>query len=157
MCSIRPRFTGVVNIAPDEVIRRRLEVFQRSGSASNARSSGLAKASPTITIWAIWLRSTASQTSSGLNPRLSSKTEVPPSMCGNIKPNQQPVPCISGGPDMATTACLASTIWRAIGANASAVSKGSRPIMAGMPRMKNSVKSVTGYMTPFGIPVVPPV
>ena len=155
--SMRPRFTFVVNMAPDEIISFKLDVSQRSGSVSNARRSGLAKASPTMMICETRSRSIVSHTSSGLKPRFSSSTEVPPSMCGNIKPSQQPVPCMSGGPDIATTAELASTICLAAGANLSAFSKGSKPIMGGKPRMKNSVKPSSGYITPLGIPVVPPV
>ena len=44
-------------------------------------------------------------------------------MCGNIRPNQQPVPCISGGPDN-TTAELASTICLAAAPNCEASSNG---------------------------------
>ena len=47
-------------------------------------------------------RSTADQSSTGSSERPSSSTAVPPSICGTIMPSQQPVPCMSGGPDMLT-------------------------------------------------------
>ena len=81
---------------------------------------------------------------------------MPPSRCGDIIPSQQPVPCISGGPDIATSGVPAST-RRSACAVSSDASSGGRPTMPGYASTKNWVNSRSGYITPFGIPVVPPV
>ena len=82
---------------------------------------------------------------------------MPPNRWGTIIPSQQPVPCISGGPDIATNGVPAANIWRAVAGSPAASSTGASPIIGGYERRKNSVNSPVGYMTPFGIPVVPPV
>ena len=45
-----PASTASENMTPDDVNTNRLERSQRSGSASRARSIGLAKASPTMAV-----------------------------------------------------------------------------------------------------------
>ncbi len=44
----RPRLVSSLHMTPEDVIAIRLETSKRSGSASRARSMGLAKASPTM-------------------------------------------------------------------------------------------------------------
>ena len=62
----RPAFVSALHITPDDMITRRLDTSQRSGSASRARSVGLAMASPTMAIdftRSRWMVSSSSTTS----------------------------------------------------------------------------------------------
>jgi|GEM_PF-2677305 len=72
-------------------------------------------------------------------------------------PSQQPVPCISGGPDIATVAWPASRSCFARPGSALGSGTGASPTICGYVLRKNSVKPDSGYITPFGMPVVPPV
>ncbi len=76
----------------------------RRGSRRARAAVGFANASPTTTSRLMRSRATADHSSSGSSERFSSSTAVPPSSCGTIMPSQQPVPCMSGGPDMLTVA-----------------------------------------------------
>ena len=67
-----------LSIAPDEKMTRRHERSQRDGSASNAFSSGLAKASPTMHNRRMPLATTASRSSMASNEAPVSVTTVPP-------------------------------------------------------------------------------
>ena len=77
----RPCFTSSENIAPEPKSMRRQVRSHRVGSASSARSSGFANASPTMMSCCTPSRSTASHSSTGSRPRPSSSTAVPPA-CG---------------------------------------------------------------------------
>jgi hypothetical protein len=64
---------------------------------------------------------------------------------------------MSGGPDIATNGVPAANRRCAVAGSSPASSTGGSPIIGGYERRKNSVNSPVGYITPFGIPVVPPV
>ena len=72
-------------------------------------------------------------------------------------PSQHPVPCMSGGPDMATMCECDSNSARAWRTGSAGSVIGGCPIIGGYDCRKNSVNSPSGYITPLGIPVVPPV
>ena len=162
-CGIRSRsasLTSVVHITPDDTIICRLEVSYgapRSVAASIARTIGFENASPTIVLCVQRCRWIASSISSASRLRFVSVTTWPPSRWCIMAPSHRPVPCISGAPVIDTLFRPASCRPVTSGAIASADAGGSMP-RAGNPSVqKNLVMPPMSYMTPFGIPVVPPV
>ena len=147
---------------PEEITRRRLEgVSQRSGSAVSTRSNGLANASAdddqlldTLTRFdrVEDLDGIEAPFLFGATPRYRREDAAPSGR------SEQPVPCMSGGADMATSGVPAwySRVARGgqlVGMFDGAVARSSAGRTAG----SNRVKSSSGYMTPLGMPVVPPV
>ncbi len=65
----RASLLASLHITPEEIMATRLDRSQRSGSASRARSIGLAKASPTMAIMLTPSRSTVSSSSTASNER----------------------------------------------------------------------------------------
>ena len=84
-----------LHITPEEMMAMRLDRSQRSGSASRARSIGLAKASPTMAIVLTPSRSTASSSSTASN-ELPVRVTMPPPVIRVMSAVNQPVPCIRG-------------------------------------------------------------
>ena len=130
-CWMRRCFTSSENIAPDETSVCRHDASQRPECSSSARSIGRANASPTITSRFTRSRDTVSHSSIGSRPRCASSAAVPPSMCGTIMPSQQPVPCMSGGPDIATVARPAACAERARSGRSSALRSFAMPTICG--------------------------
>ena len=127
-----------------------LETSYLPGRRSSARSIGLAKASPTITICSTRFLSTDAHSSSASKCADSSVTTVPPAISADRAVNR-PVPCISGQAGMLIgprPASLTISMW-------SARSSGIRTTRAGFNRARRSES--WRHMTPFGMPVVPPV
>ncbi len=87
--------TGSLNMTPDENTTRRLERSQRPGSASRARSIGLANASPTMAIEPTPSRSIVSSNSTTSKWRALRDTTEPP-IESIIIALKDPVPCMSG-------------------------------------------------------------
>ena len=84
-----------LHITPEEIMATRLDRSQRSGSASRARSIGLAKASPTMAIMLTPSRSTVSRSSTASKVRPVRVTTEPPVIIA-MRAVNQPVPCMSG-------------------------------------------------------------
>ena len=116
----RPCFTGADHITPDDVMTRSDDTSHRSGSASSAARSGLAKASPTMAMLLTRSRSIVSRISTTENRRSTSVTTHPP-LDRAMNELKAPVPCMSGaavrctGPglvsDSATPASPPSSGW----------------------------------------------
>ncbi len=145
----RPALVSADHITPLEITTRSEEMSQRSGSASRARRIGLAKASPTIDIElirSVWI---VSSSSTGSKCRPSIVITLPP-IIRLLMALNSPVPCIKGaagrlrGPGLVTRSRAASR----------SCSGGSRLRLAAS-RAPNM--SSWRHITPFGMPVVPPV
>ena len=96
ICSSMPCFTSRLHITPDEVTAAMLEASYLPLEASRAFSSGLPKASPTITSEVGLCLSMTRRASSASKVSPSSRITQPPA---NMAPMEvrSPVPCISGG------------------------------------------------------------
>ena len=147
----RPCLVSSLHMTPEEMMPTRLVRSQRSGSASSAARIGLAKASPTMIRPLTFSRWTVSSSSTGSNCREVRVTTRPPSLRHSmaVKP---PVPCMSGhaGRRVIPGPLLASSARTSSGPPSS----GYRRNPALLSRAK---RSSWRHMTPFGIPVVPPV
>ncbi len=145
----RPFFVAVDHITPLDTITRNDEMSQRCGSASSARRIGLANASPTIDIELMRSACTVSSSSSGSNLLPSIVTTLPP-IIRLLNALNNPVPCINGaagrlrGPGLLT---------RSVAACRSC--SGGRRLRFAASSAPN--RSSWRHITPFGIPVVPPV
>ena len=145
----RPFFVSAAQITPDETTSRRLAMSHRPGSASSARRMGLANASPTIDIEFTRSRSMVSSSSTGSKWRPCTVTTEPPSIRQFMALNA-PVPCMSGAAGTFTGPGLGT---RAASAAGSGSSGSGRLALASIIMMTSSWR----HMTPFGMPVVPPV
>ena len=74
-----------------------------------------------------------------------------------MHPPQAPVPCISGAHGIETIWVPAPTTPATIGATSAASSGGASPIRGSPPVTWAFVSSPIAYITPLGMPVVPPV
>ena len=74
-----------------------------------------------------------------------------------MAPSHSPVPCINGAPVIDTPASPCSWSPTAIGASSSALSGIGSPIDPNANWQKKPVIAPISYITPFGMPVVPPV
>ena len=125
------------------------EMSHRFGSASRVRKMGLANASPTIDMELIWYFSMVSRSSVGSNFRPGMVT-MHPATIKLLMALNKPVPCMSGaagklrGPGLVDRSPIGSPSGTG----------GSRFLLV-LSSVKN--KSSWRHMTPFGIPVVPPV
>jgi hypothetical protein len=118
---------------------------------------GRAKGSPTMTRRVTRSRSTTRHTSCGSKVRDSSSATVPPDSSMGIAPTHIPVPCMSGQHGMLTVWPARATAATNGAIPSTVVGTGSvRPSTAN-PLSSRSVKTPWSYITPFGIPVVPPV
>ena len=113
--------------------------------------SGRAIASPTIVIAITFSRSTVAQIACGSILRCDVSTSVLPANIAIIA-TQSAAPCMSGGIGNETTPppATAAATTSAGASSGPAVSESSGPIV-------ERKKSFCVHMTPFGIPVVPPV
>jgi hypothetical protein len=144
-----PALVSALQITPELTITRRLLTSQRSGSASRARSIGLAKASPTIERLLTRSRCTVSSSSTGSKWR-PSRVTMDPARASTFMALKAPVPCMSGATGTATGPGLVTRAWSASsdGASGSGFRAGASRLM----RM-----SSWRHITPLGMPVVPPV
>jgi hypothetical protein len=137
------------HMTPDDTMTRSDEMSHRSGSASSARRIGLANASPTIDIELMRCCCTVSSSSAGSKRRPSMQVIDPPTRSVLIA-LKNPVPCINGAAGMPF-----GPAFDTLAANA------SRSAPAGMRCLlfESSAPNTSSWrhMTPFGIPVVPPV
>ena len=143
-------FTVWLNSAALDVSTKNESVVQRPGLASSASIIGRATASPVIIAALIEWSWTSCQTSSPSNFRC--RTVALPrnhwlsvAICA--------APCMSGG-------ITRKTIWPSDAAACSARenSEATRsPVTASMPWARPKKMSSERHMTPFGMPVVPPV
>jgi hypothetical protein len=146
-----PCFTGSLHMTPEEYTNCTLEMSHRSGSASSARSIGLAKTSPTMTRTLAFSRTTRSNSSSARNDGDSRSAMDPPPM-SPPKEVSAPVPCMSGHAGQLT----APAPWaRMAMRTSSSVPSFGRGF--GLPPFSSPNRSSWRHMTPFGMPVVPPV
>ena len=143
MWSIRPCFTSAENIAPDEIIRRRRREVPAVGlvveGAQQRLGEGVADDDEVLHALALDGVPQLDRVEAHDPAR---STAVPPNRWGTIIPSQQPVPCISGGPDIATNGVPASIhLPRRGRAARRRRSIGARPIIGGYERRKNAVNS----------------
>ena len=124
----------------------------------SACSIGRPKASPTITMELTPRRSTTCHSSWASNDRPSSSATSLPDSCGSSAPSHMPVPCISGHAGNGLRLhCRHATTPATTSATSSADVNGARPIAVATKPRNPSVNGPIAYITPFGIPVVPPV
>ena len=133
---------------------RRLDKSHRDGFALSSASIGRAKASPTMTSALSRWVSTVSNSSAALKRRLASVHTNPP-IARAMKAENWPVPCISG--QAGSCRGITNDGPRNRSANCSTDSTGPAPKSAFPPDPSTLNKSSCRHMTPFGIPVVPPV
>ncbi len=143
------------NITPDEMITRRQEMSQRSGSPRRAARIGLAKASPTMKMLFTPFDSITSSISSTENLMPWSVTIAPPSE-SVLSALNRPVPCMSGqagrlmGPGLVVRSRTAA---EKPSASRSGTTGSGRPLDLSLTPKRSSSR----HITPFGMPVVPPV
>ncbi len=101
-------------------------------------------------------RCTAASSSAASNERLVNVTTVAPSVWGTSAPRVRPVPCMSGAHGAVTTRSPSAIVGTSAGMASSGVS-GSRPSWLSAPTANDDVHDPRRNMTPFGMPVVPPV
>ena len=91
---------------------------------------------------------------SGFRPSLDVVTTVPPSIMVAKLPSQTPVPCIKGqaGKLVGGSATLSRKSPSAAKFSGGSNSRAVAPMVS-----RNCAKGPTGYITPLGMPVVPPV
>ncbi len=162
-CSMRSSscsFTSAVHITPEETIIfncDRSYGVPAAAAASMARMIGLAKASPTMVMLVTDSFCTVRSTSSGSSERLWRVTTAAPPSCGIIAPSHTPVPCISGAHGIEMSPPPASMMPFTSGAMSVASVGAARPSI-GRPSWANDwVRLPMSYITPLGMPVVPPV
>ena len=154
-------FTPCDQITPEEITIFRLErssVSPRAFASSSAVSIGRAKASPTMTVAITRSLAMVRQISIGSKFLFGSVTQRPPSSW-NGRLLASPAVCMSGEDGMMTgttprersTFTVPSSCGRSAGG-------GSRPstFFANI-ATSPVVQGVTSQITPFGMPVVPPV
>ena len=122
----------------------------------NESNIGFANASPTITTLVAFLDSTSLHKRSGSNPREGMVTTLPPDRCGKNAPNHIPVPCIRGHPTRLTGNSL-DAAFSLINDSISSRSSGTGKPMAKAVFIIEPRNKPCLYITPLGIPVVPPV
>ena len=150
-CFLKASCLASENTAPPEPTLKIADKSQRSGLASNASTKGIAIASPTICTALHFSFSQILQICSASKERSWFKiTLLPASSC--IQQYHQLAPCISGA--SAIPMIWFSVIRLTISSGFSQGPKGEKcppaPIAA-----KNTF--LWGHITPFGMPVVPPV
>ena len=158
--AVKPAFTSALQMVPDEAMTSTLDKSYATPSPSRrskACTMGRAKASPTITIRVARSRSATRHNSNGSNLRPSNNTTAPPASNANMVPPHMPVPCINGEhgidtnrPHPTRAATNAATSSTDVGAATPTPAKAEL-------RYRPAAKSCWRYITPFGIPVVPPV
>ena len=153
MCSSRPFLFSWLHMTPEEPIWPTLERSQRPGFASSASRIGPAKAWPTITIVFTFSRSTMSSNSAALNDRFGLVT-MQPAVASAMNEENRPVPCMSGQATYARRHGH-SGLTRSI--SACTDSPGATPYRAFAPKPSTANRSSWRHITPFGMPVVPPV
>ena len=152
-CARSARFTSGDHMTPEEMMEMRLSSRYSPRRSSRARSIGLAKASPTmatlLTAW--WPTACHSSCGSKLTPP--SVTIEPPAV-SVMKAVKRPVPCMRGQAGR----------WRSPGprartraASSSSDATGGSPSTGFPPPPIARQRSSDRHMTPFGMPVVPPV
>ena len=128
----------------------------RPRASFKASSMGRAKASPTMVTPVQRWRSTSLQMRCGSSPSLELVTTVPPVSSGTIEPSHMPVPCMSGQAAKFTLKAFWAALARMIAGMSAALSGTLKPSAATLPII-TEMKSWWEYITPFGMPVVPPV
>ena len=157
--SHRASLISVENMAPADAISLRLErsgVAPSASIASRARSIGRANTSPTTVMPVARSRSTSAHTSRGSKPRPSSSTILPPSDMVGVQPMPIPVPCIRGHGTI-DPSCAPSAWSRTAAPTAVVAVAAAMPMSGPRPARPARTPVPTSPMTPFGIPVVPPV
>ena len=125
----------------------RLDRSHLSGFASRAFKMGFPNASPTIDIKLMPSRSIASRSSAASKLRLSSVTMEPPKLIAE-RPGKFPVPCICGQ--------AGQNLGPGPGNSRSDTSPSSGIGFPSAPE-STTMRSSCRHITPFGMPVVPPV
>jgi hypothetical protein len=144
-------FTSSENSAPADDITISDDVSYAAPAACSASAIGRAIASPTMEMMFTLSRSTSDQISCASSRRDVASTTLPP-LCRPIIAAQCPLPCISGA-----TGSVAGGAVRAI----AFVPISSGAVIGGPPGLPpcSPAKKTSScrHMTPFGMPVVPPV
>ena len=157
-CFSSPCLVSALHITPLDMICFTLEMsygLPRSAAASRAASMGFANASPTMTMSVTRRRSTTDHNRPGSSPSSGIRTIAPPMDMCTKQASHMPVPCISGQAQ-STTETSSPTASRSPGRSLGD-SRGSSPRMATAMFRRPAQNSPLGYITPLGMPVVPPV
>ena len=117
---------------------------------------GFAKASPTMVTLSQRLRSTSLQIRCGSSPSFEIRTTVPPCRSGTIDPSHIPVPCIRGQAARLTGKASAARMASMTAGMSSTPVGALTPMVATVP-IRAPMNWPCVYITPLGMPVVPPV
>ena len=148
-CASRASLDSWLHITPEETMATRLERSQPPGLASSARRIGLAKASPTMAMLVTASRSMVSSSSTASKVRPCSVTTEPPAESVD-SPGKLPVPCICGhaGRNRAPGSAYQPRMSSTVPSSGKALARVA---------LSFTTRSSWRHMTPFGMPVVPPV
>ena len=145
----RPSLLSFDHITPDDTMTLSDEMSHRSGSASRARRIGLANASPTIDVELTPYCCTVSRNSSASKCRPVIVVTQPPTI-RLLMALKSPVPCMSGAPGMLRGPGRLTRSSMALRSCSGGIRL--RLLASSTPK-----RSSWRHITPFGIPVVPPV